>query len=456
MVKLVQDFVLTLREAGFRISPSEIIDCTKQLEIVNFLEESCFKTVLRANFVKNIREQDKFNLIYHLFFHEMRSDISIAQSGPLADTIDAIYVEIERKSVHDNALNLLLDFLKGNPLEYLETVKNIISMEEKTDEKKLKPPVSLPDILSAISNINMEVEHFLKVRQFVITWDNRKAIASFFNQKLKKAEAIVSNRALNSKVKPEEEIYEKRINLLSEKSFLSLTNAEVRQMQDLVIQFVRKLKDTIENRRRRQKKGVLDLKKTLRSSFRYQGVPFKIIYRNRPKAKGKIVALCDVSTSVWEASRFMLNMLYSFQGCFSQVRSFIFVADLCEITKTLEKHEINRALDYVIKDARIDYNQKTNYGAVFSFFYDNHIDILNKKTTLIIIGDGRSNFYDTKEDIFEKLKNKTKRIIWLNPESTMFWKTGDSLIETYGNYCHKVCECQNLIQLEAFIKTLVI
>ena len=456
MVKLVLDFVFTLREAGFKISPSEIIDCTKQLEIINFLDESCFKIVLRANFVKNIKKQDKFNIIYHLFFHEMRNDASISQSVPLAETIDAIYAEIKKKNMNDNALNLLLDFLKGNPLKYLETVKNIISKKEKKDEGRLIPLVSLSDILSAINNINMEVEHFLKVRQFVMTWNNRKAVAGFFSQKLKKAEMLANNQPLNIKKKSDEVVYEKRIDQLSEKSFLSLTNREVRQMQEIVAQFVRKLKDTIENRRKRQKKGVLDLKKTLRNALRYQGIPFKIIYKNKPKNKGKIVALCDVSNSVWEASRFMLNMLYSFQDCFSQVRSFVFISRLCEITKTLEKHEINRALDDVIKDSRIDYNEKTNYGAVFDFFYDNHLDVLNKKTTLIIIGDGRSNFYDTREDIFEKLKDKVKRIIWLNPESTMFWKTGDSLIETYRNYCHKVCECQNLIQLEAFIKTLVI
>ena len=43
----------------------------------------------------------------------------------------------------------------------------------------------------------------------------------------------------------------------------------------------------------------------------YGGLPVEIVFRKRHRSKGRIVVLCDVSSSVWNASRFMLHLIYS-------------------------------------------------------------------------------------------------------------------------------------------------
>ncbi|MCK5204792.1 MAG: VWA domain-containing protein, partial [Desulfobacterales bacterium] len=226
--------------------------------------------------------------------------------------------------------------------------------------------------------------------------------------------------------------------------------------REVIEQLVRRLKDTISRRYARQKRGVLDIKKTLRRAAGYQGIPLELFYRNRPLRKAKIVTLCDVSGSVWSAVRFMLNMLYSLQECFTQVRSFVFVAGLDEVTKVFEDHEINLAIEKVLKEADIEYNAATDYGLTFRQFKNRYMDILNKKTTLIIIGDGRTNYANPEERILNEMRERSRRVIWLNPETQYFWYTGDSEMRTYMGYCDEVRPCQNLNQLLEFIESLVL
>jgi uncharacterized protein with von Willebrand factor type A (vWA) domain len=227
-------------------------------------------------------------------------------------------------------------------------------------------------------------------------------------------------------------------------------------MREIIGQLVRKLKDTVSRRYAGRKRGVIDIKKTLRRAARYQGIPLEIARRRKPPRKGKIVVLCDVSGSVWSSAKFMLNMLYSLQECFTKVRSFIFIAGLCEVTALFETYEINQAIEKVMHEADIEYGSATDYGYTFRRFKADHMESLNKKTTLIIIGDGRSNYSNPEEGILDEMREKCRRIIWLNPESFPFWYSGDSEMRTYQAYCHEVRPCQNLNQLTEFIKELVL
>jgi len=151
-----------------------------------------------------------------------------------------------------------------------------------------------------------------------------------------------------------------------------------------------------------------------------------------------------------------LNMLYSLQDCFTQVRSFVFVAGLDEVTGVFKDCEINLAIDKVLKEANIEYNAATDYGLTFRQFKKDYMDILNKKTTLIIIGDGRSNYSNPEEHILDEMRERCRRVIWLNPETRYFWYTGDSEMRAYQACCTEVRPCQNLNQLLEFIQLLVL
>lgn len=460
MIQSVLKFVSCSRAAGLRISSAEVLDCINQIEYIDVLDEPQFKTVLRSNFAKSRREQAKFDHIYQLFFHELRSDISIPHSDSLVGWSEELLNNIEETLEGDQALPALIDYLRGNPLQYLEQVRGLQTIDAPTGQvinSNFAPLVRRLEIMSQINSISAAVTTFLANNRSNITWENRQALQADFSQKLNTArrmlredpEEIVDDFSQGSS-------YEQYMDGLGEKTFFSLTKKEIEEMREVVELLVRKLKDTVQRRYARQKRGILDIKKTLRNTAKYQGIPVELVFKNKPKRKGKIVTLCDVSGSVWSAARFMLNMLYSLQDCFLQVRSFIFVSDLAEVTKTFETNEINIAVDKALKEAEINYEASTDYGRTLRQFKNGYIDILNKKTTFIVIGDGRTNYTNPEEEIMGEIRDKCRRVIWLNPESTVFWYTGDSRMKTYESYCNEVRHCQNLNQLTEFIKSLVL
>jgi uncharacterized protein with von Willebrand factor type A (vWA) domain len=243
---------------------------------------------------------------------------------------------------------------------------------------------------------------------------------------------------------------------LMHKSFGALTPREIEAMRQAVKELVKRIRDEYSLRERRKRQGRIDIKRTLRRSQRYGGVPMEIIQKRRKKSKARVIALCDVSGSVWNASRFMLNLLYSLQDQFSKVRSFVFVDKLGEVTHFFERYTIDEAIEKALNEAGIPYYHYTDYGSVFKEFYENYLDIVNRKTTFIIIGDGRNNFFFPEEMMLEKIRMRARRVIWLNPEPKGFWGLGDSMMHRYGTQCNEVRECRSLSQLIGFINGLVL
>jgi uncharacterized protein with von Willebrand factor type A (vWA) domain len=288
-------------------------------------------------------------------------------------------------------------------------------------------------------------------------WEERRDLAGHFQDRLNAVRRMLGAAAEPPAPSEERQRPSRHVtDELGEVHFASLTPREVEAMREAIAQFVRRLKDRIRRRNAARRRGVPDLKKTLRRAAAYEGVPFEVCYRRRPPRRAKVVALCDVSGSVWSAARFMLNLLYSLQDSFAQVRSFIFVAGVQEVSRVFKRYAVNAAIDKILKEADIDYNAATDYGRTFREFRRRHMDSLNRQTTLIVIGDGRCNYTHPEEGLLAQMRARCRRLIWLNPEARQFWHTGDSEMRAYAGVCDEVRPCQNLDQLLAFITTLVL
>ncbi|MCF8036611.1 MAG: VWA domain-containing protein [Desulfobacteraceae bacterium] len=285
----------------------------------------------------------------------------------------------------------------------------------------------------------------------------RRAAAEQIEQRIDRA-----RRLLTEETRPYHDglrqvrTHHKHFENLGERLFSSLTPREIEEMREVIGLLVRKLKDRMGRRYAAGKRGALDVKGTLRDAGKFQGIPLILKYRRRPLRKTRIVALCDVSGSVWSAARFMLNMLYSMQDCFSAVHSFAFVCGTTDITEIFENNEVNQAVEKVLTNTDIEFGALTDYGAVFSEFRRNFMHLLDRKTTVIIMGDARSNYHNPRESVLDEIREKSRRLIWLNPEPEAFWTTGDSEMNTYKAYCHEVRPCRNLNQLIDFIEDLTL
>ena len=461
MVKLVLKFADAARLAGLRVSTSEVLDCLEQIELIDVLDEPRFAAVLRANFAKSRREQAHFDRLYRLFFHELRQDERIARSGPLGTQLEAALESLETVAAEGAAPRAVTDFLRGDPGAMLEQVR---AMASGADDgagsgfgSNLRSLNHRLEFMLALNAAQSQLELYLDGRRSEMSWEERRDLMSHFRNRLDSARRLLSQDRAGLQGRDDRKgSYRRYLEDLGEVHFASLTRREVEGMREAIEQLVRKINDVISRRRAHRQRGSLDVKKTLRRAAAYHGIPMELYFHHRPRRKAKIVVLCDVSGSVWSAARFMLNMLYSLQDCFTQVRSFIFVAGIAEVTDVFESHEINRAIEKILKEADIEYDAATDYGLTFRRFRRYYMDILNKKTTVIIIGDARSNYGNPEDRILEEIRERSRRVVWLNPETEMFWNTGDSEMRTYAAHCDEVRPCQNLNQLMDFISSLVL
>ena len=460
MVNLVLKFVASSRASGLSISTSEVLDCMNQLKLIDPVNETRFRTVLRANFAKSRREQGQFDRLYDFFFHGTGSEETVQQQAALKRPLDAVLDELKKEEPTDSTEEMILKFLAGDPLDLLSEIQRI-QTEETEGNPVLKSNLgsisSRLHIMLAINRTRQRLVTFLGDNHSPADTEDYRQLERFITSRLETAQVLLREnpRPYHDDLKQidSQAVGQSR---LGERSFASLSQDEIAEMREVIGHLVRKLKDIVSRRLRANRHGKLDVKKTLRTASRYQGVPIRIEYQDRSPRKGRIVTLCDLSSSVWATARFMLNMLYSMQECFSQVRSFAFVSGLCEISEIFKKNEVNDAIEQVMSEPGIDLNALTDYGETFRQFKRNNMQVLNKKTTLIIVGDGRSNYMNPQEHILEEMRDKCRRLIWLNPESERFWATGDCEMLTYKAYCHEIRQCRNLNQLMDFIEGLVL
>ena len=62
---------------------------------------------------------------------------------------------------------------------------------------------------------------------------------------------------------------------------------------------------------------------------------------------------------------------------------------------------------------------------------------------------------DPHAEVLKEMYDRSKRIIWLNPEARLSWNTGDSEMRRYSAYCHQVEECNSLMHLERVVGNLL-
>lgn len=462
MIGALLRFAEGARAAGLRVSTAEVLDAVRQLERIDLLDEAQFKAALRANFAKSRREQLHFERLYALFFHELRQDPSIARSPRLGDAIRSVLAEVGRPLEADPLSQALLDFLAGNPAELIAALEppgegGPGSAGAPAAGAGLSGAVRRLKLLQRIEALGGELDRAVAGRRPELGWEERRDLLAHFTDRLASARRLLGEAPPASAADDRTvRAHRRPLDALGEVHFASLTPREIEAMREAIEILVRRLKDRIGLRWAAQGRGALDVKRTLRRAAATQGVPIELCFRRRPPRKAKIVTLCDVSGSVWSAARFMLNMLYSLQECFTQVRSFIFVAGLVEVTAVFRENEINAAIDKILKEADLDYNAATDYGRTLREFRRDHMDILNPKTTVIVIGDGRCNYTPPEEWILSEIRERSRRLIWLNPETEQFWSTGDSEMRRFGAECDEVRPCQNLNQLIAFITSLVL
>jgi uncharacterized protein len=243
-----------------------------------------------------------------------------------------------------------------------------------------------------------------------------------------------------------------REDLLKNARLSSIEKRDFERMRAIVRAMAKRLAARYARNRRKRNRGQLDVRRTVRRNMGWEGVPFVTVWRQRKIEKPRVMVLCDVSGSVAAMSQFLLMFLYALNETLSDIRSFAFSGSLIEVSDVLERDSTETAIARIMAMVGLG---SSNYGNAFVDFEDGWMSKVDNKTTVIILGDGRGNRTDARADIIERLSQRSKRLIWLNPEYRTSWGTGDSDMLRYLPYCHVASVCNTLRHLETVVTDLL-
>jgi uncharacterized protein len=462
------EFSNLLRQNGLRVSLTESMDMLRALDVVGLPERAAVRDALRATMVKRTVDIPTFEQLFDLFFSGLGDaikELTAATAGALEMSeaeFQRFLEELERRlkeaGIELSPLARALLSADGGKLERL--LREAAERGELGDIQHGFQEGRFTHAIAQALGVGTLSDELAQLKEALAGTGGRpediRRLDAYLDRRLQDLAEMI-RRMVRAELARQDVTRgdQQRMQALSEKSFYYLSEEEIRRMQEAVTKLARRLRNVVAIRRKRARRGKFDSNDTLRKNLQYGGVPFRIVFDRRRKDKPQVMVLCDVSDSVRNVSRFMLQFVYSLQDLYSKVRSFIFVADVGEITRLFQEQDINDAIEAALHGNLINVYAHSDFGRAFKAFHRDFLPAVNKRTTLIILGDGRNNYNLPHEWVLRDVQQRAKQVIWLNPENRMTWGFGDSEMDRYAPYCTLVEECRNLNQLYRVIDRLV-
>ncbi len=435
-------FCEELRSEGVAVGTSEILDAFAALEQVPWTSREDFREALATTIAKSQEDRRLFELLFERWFFRA------AETEAIAHGIE------EQGRRHEGAERLDIDELReqirqaiveGNDGEMRDLARLAISAFGREGEGSGVVGVDVQRIrrtlgLSAGSQAPPAEDGAAELPP--IDRDQLNAFERHLRREL------------------ERDLIERTSNLPPSRPLAELDRAlPTSPTQDLaavhraVSQMKRRLATLGHEQRGRRKGQTVDVRRTMRTSLETGGVPMHIRYRPKRPRRPEIYVLCDVSTSVTSASVFFLSVLHALHDSFRKLRSFVFIERISEVTEVFEHERDFRVIAQRISSEGgvADVSGYTDYGRVWLEFLGEISDDLDPRSTVIVLGDARTNGREPHAEVFAQVSERAGRLFWLNPEPKLYWNYGDSVMAAYERYCDGAFECWTTRHLENFV-----
>ncbi len=444
MEQVIHDMIIALRSSGVRISVAETMDAMHAARIMGYADRQILKDSLSAALAKSQNEKKIFHTCFNRFFS--LDEFSEAESNPSPVSV----IEPDRKDAPLTQM-LLTGDNAGLSISMRETAQAI-------DMKKIRfftqKSLYIQQILKGMGVEGVERDIRMLSKERAPSSQQKAAILKEAKDYLfESVRDFVERQFSLFAASATEEIMER---YLKGARLSNLEHRDFHRMQAIIQRMVKRLNNLHSRRRKTSKRGALDFKKTLRANIAAQGILFKLRWKARRIDRPDIVAICDISRSVEAVARFMLLFLYSLSEAVVRIRSFAFCSNLVEVSHVFEEYPVEEALERLGKGVGLGVILgRTDYGQAFRDFKEHWLDEVTKKTTVLILGDGRNNYGDPQTDILKLIRERSKTLIWLNPEPPSFWGIGDSEMKRYLPCCYLVKECSTVNHLQRLVDLLL-
>ena len=439
MEKVLTDFVKALRNSNVRVSPAETIDAVTVVNNVGYDDKELLKRTLSIVLPKTPDEKKKFEVCFDDFFAN-----EIKQQNPVNVN--------ELKDIDDIESNLAKKLLEGSQGDLMLSIADAAEAAEIREIKYFtQRSVFTRRILEkmGVGKLEDELMQLGSSREEELPSELEQELRNqLTNLRERVSDYVQQQFLLHGDVSGEQ---------LREQVFKSMNMAQIdrsylHEVHSLVRKMAKKLANLHSRRKKNFKKGKLDIRKTIRDNWVNQGILFNLSWSYKKVDRPKIYVICDVSGSVGAYARFMLMFLFSLTEVVSKLRAFVFSSNLGEVTNDFKDSQLDEAIEKALQKHG---GGSTDYGQALTDFVSLCLDEIDKKTTVVILGDARNNFGPEKANLMKTINERAKQVFWLNPEGKYRWDTGDSVMKTYSAYCTKVFPCGNIDQLERVISTLL-
>jgi uncharacterized protein with von Willebrand factor type A (vWA) domain len=434
-------FCEELRSEGVAVGTSEILDAFAALEEVPWTSREDFREALATTIAKSQEDRRLFELLFDRWFFRAAEAEAISrgieESGQRGEGAERLDIDELREQIRQA-------ILEENDGEMRDLARLAISAFGREGEG------------SGVVGVDVQ-----RIRRTLGLSAGTQAQAEDGADELPPIERDQLNafeRHLRREL--ERDLIERTSTLPPSRPLAELDRAlPTNPTQDLaavhraVSQMKRRLATLGHEQRGRRRSQGIDVRRTMRGSLETGGVPMNLHYRPKRPRRPEIYVLCDVSTSVTSASVFFLSVLHALHDSFRKLRSFVFIERISEVTDVFEHERDFRVIAQRISSEGgvADVSGYTDYGRVWLEFLGEISDDLDPRSTVIVLGDARTNGREPHADVFAQVSERAGRLFWLNPEPKLYWNYGDSVMAAYERYCDGAFECWTTRHLENFV-----
>jgi uncharacterized protein with von Willebrand factor type A (vWA) domain len=469
---VIADFVRILRAADIRVSPAETLDAAEIFETIGFDDRSILKYALGQTLAKTEMEKLAFDEAFESYFRlpeetppslpsenqeenqhqdfEDGQDKSAEQNSgegqPQHGTQEGAQ---EAGAASDNANQTLTEMLENQDTAALQAAMQQAATQAGLADAKLFTQQGMFSrrIMEAMGLVDLEA----RIRQMNEGGETEEAErlragrAQLFEAVQDFVERQIAMRTKNAGRLLREDA-------LSRIRLSNLDKSDMKIMRELIRKLAKRLASRHSRRRKKAQRGMLDIRRTMRANVAYDGKLFNLAWRRVKVERPKLIVLCDVSGSVAAVSRFFLMFLYSLDEVMPKTRSFVFSNRAGEISELLQSDDLESAMEAALKQYG---GGSTDYGMSIMDLAEATLDSVDKKTTVMVLGDARSNYGDPGHLALKEFYERAGRVIFLNPEPETVWDTGDSEMKKLGAYCTHKQTCNSVKHVERVLDDLL-
>jgi uncharacterized protein with von Willebrand factor type A (vWA) domain len=429
-------FCEELRSEGIAVGTSEILDAFEALEAVPWTEPADFRETMAATLAKSQEDRRVFELLFDRYFFRAAEAEALRQgiSEQRHEGAGQLDLEQLREAVRQA-------IAEGRDGEMRDLARLAIEAFGRRGEGSGVVGV---DVQRIRRTLGLQAQARAEADGEMLTLD-RESLNQFERHLRRELERDLIERT--ERLPPSRPLAD------LDRALPTSPSQDLAAVHRAVAQLKRRLATLGHEQRGRRRGAIVDVRRTMRASLETGGVPLRLKYRPRRPRRPEIYVLCDVSTSVTSASVFFLSVLHALHDSFRKLRSFVFIERISEVTDVFERERDFRSIaDKISREGGVaDVSGYTDYGRVWLEFLTEISEDLDPRSTVIVLGDARTNGREPHAAVFAQVAERAGRMFWLNPEPKLYWNYGDSVMAAYEPYCDGVFECWTTKHLESFV-----